>query len=515
MRSRGRELARLAELARMEACPDNLTDTLAELLLSLPFDEKFGPTALLRMIVSERPIPALAALSNEQLGALFKCSATIAQRVKSEALTPRSSPARIGRPTLLSQGDEEELAQWVRDRSSRRDWVSVREFKERVVHILEDQGATNYPSRSFYGDLMERLLGADYEKRSAETVDLARSQVTQQDVNQYFDVLRRESLVDVHPNLIINIDETGFGASSSGRLRATKVIVPRSVDGRLFVGKKSESHYISAIAGITAGGEMLPPALITKRKTMPIGIDNLPIGGETRLYSSEKAFITRKIFQSYLTDIVLPFVNKVREQIGNHDMKAVILMDGHSSHYDQLTGAFAAIHGICLIAIPPHSSHLLQPLDRQFFKKCKQLYAFYTLRKDLDKVLAVILRVMQSLMSSATKPVIVTSWAMAGITPIVVGKEVARVELHPENIVELPDARNIGLQGRTRTTQRMEQLGYGLLNEDEQLFLEANTCPFCMAPLSEDRTESESLGPTSQTPLQITELLMHERTLGQ
>ena len=190
-------------------------------------------------------------------------------------------------------------------------------------------------------------------------------------------------------------------------------------------------------------------------------------------------------------------------------------MDGHSSHYDQLTGAFAAIHGICLIAIPPHSSHLLQPLDRQFFKKCKQLYAFYTLRKDLDKVLAVILRVMQSLMSSATKSVIVTSWAMAGITPIVVGKEVARVELHPENIVELPDARNIGLQGRTRTTQRMEQLGYGLLNEDEQLFLEANTCPFCMAPLSEDRTESESLGPTSQTPLQITELLMHERTLGQ
>ena len=293
------------------------------------------------------------------------------------------------------------------------------------------------------------------------------------------------------------------------------MIVSRGVDGRLFVRKKGGSHYLSAITGITAGGEMLPPALITKRKTMPIGIDKLPIGPETRLYSSEKAFVTRKTFQSYLRDVVLPFVNKMREQIGNHDMKAVILIDGHSSHYDHLTAAFAAIHGICLIAIPPHSSHLLQPLDRQFFKKCKQLYAIYTLRTELEKVLAVVLRVRQSLMSSSTKPVIVTSWEMTGITPTVVGKEVARVELHPENIVELPDARNIAPKGRARATQRMRQQGYGLLNEDEQLFLEANTCPFCMAPLSEDRTESESVERTSETLLHITELLMHERALGQ
>ena len=94
MRSRGRDLARLAELARTDACPDNLRDAPAEWLLSLPFNEEFGPTALLRMIVSERPIPALASLSNEQPGGLSKCSASIAQRVKSEALAPRSSPAK-------------------------------------------------------------------------------------------------------------------------------------------------------------------------------------------------------------------------------------------------------------------------------------------------------------------------------------------------------------------------------------------------------------------------------------
>ena len=104
---------------------------------------------------------------------------------------------------------------------------------------------------------------------------------------------------------------------------------------------------------------------------------------------------------------------------------------------------------------------------------------------------------------------------MTGITPTVVGKEVARVELHPENIVELPDARIIAPIGRASATHLMRKQGYGLLNEDEQLFLEANTCPFCMAPLSEDRTESESVERTSETLLHITELLMHERTLGQ
>lgn len=122
--------------------------------------------------------------------------------------------------------------------------------------------------------------------------------------------------MDVQPDLVINVDETGFGASRSGRLKSTKVIVPCSVEGRIYVGKENEPHYISAICGITPSGRSMPPALVTKRKTIPLDVNNLPIGIETKIYHSEREFVTRRIFQAYLRDVVFQYIEHIRAMIG-------------------------------------------------------------------------------------------------------------------------------------------------------------------------------------------------------
>ena len=48
-----------------------------------------------------------------------------------------------------------------------------------------------------------------------------------------------------------------------------------------------------------------------------------------------------------------------------------LLLDGHSSHMDIEVSTFCVENGNCL---PPHSSHLLQPLDVGFFRSLKSAW---------------------------------------------------------------------------------------------------------------------------------------------
>ena len=405
------------------------------------------------------------------------------QKVRSECREQPETPRKGGRPSILGPEEETRLSEWVRSRSAAGRWVSMPEFKRCVAEILEEKNVHTFPSRHFYGDLVQRLFGDEFEKRAAETIELDRSEVTEEDLTQYFNTLREERLEEASPELLINIDETGFGGSRSGRLKPTKVIVPKSVSGRLFVGAEKVGHYISAICAVTAAGHLLPPALITKRKTLPEGISGLPIGDKTRIYSSEKAFVTRRIFLTYLRETAIPYINEVRERMQNKEMRAYIIWDGHSSHYDEITGSFAAVNGISVISIPFHSSHLTQPLDREFFLKVTKFYSFYTLRADLPKISATILRVIESLFSAGTLPIIVNSWVMTGVVPVVVDGSVSRVALQQRALVLPSNALPNEQENWRRDRRRNVATGSGLLNADQQMFLEANICPFCMAPL--------------------------------
>ena len=49
-------------------------------------------------------------------------------------------------------------------------------------------------------------------------------------------------------------------------------------------------------------------------------------------------------------------------------------MDGHSSYINLKFVQFCEDHKIILICLPPHSIHLLQPLDLIIFLQLKRLY---------------------------------------------------------------------------------------------------------------------------------------------
>jgi len=60
----------------------------------------------------------------------------------------------------------------------------------------------------------------------------------------------------------------------------------------------------------------------------------------------------------------------------------VLLMDWHSSHYCPETIRMAAKEKVVLCTLPPHTTHLIQPLDRGYFGPlkvswCRVCQAFY------------------------------------------------------------------------------------------------------------------------------------------
>ena len=54
--------------------------------------------------------------------------------------------------------------------------------------------------------------------------------------------------------------------------------------------------------------------------------------------------------------------------------KVLLLFDGHGSHIDFETSRIARENGVVLMSLPPHCTHILQPLDRTVFGPLKQAY---------------------------------------------------------------------------------------------------------------------------------------------
>ena len=72
-----------------------------------------------------------------------------------------------------------------------------------------------------------------------------------------------------------------------------------------------------------------------------------------------------------------------------------------------------------------------------------------------------------------------------GIRAIVENREVVRVVVDASKVVDdEPDVEEMPAHQGARTTRPTDACHFGVLNEDEQMFLEAGLCPFCQAPLA-------------------------------
>ncbi len=443
---------------------------------------------LIRRFLLDPPTESIKHLIPSSLAILLGVDRAAVSRQKSLIQTGGGSQTvrRAGKPSLLGQTREKDVSAWLTERVRKGDFPSLREVKERIWIELERSGITGIPSRNYFQAVINRIAGENFVVRTANPLESQRWDVKKEDVEAYYNSLRCANVEDITPSLIINIDEIGFGQSKSGRGKPMKVLCPRDHVGPVSYRAKDDRHYVTAIGAITASGKCLPPGVIIRRQTEHPDMFTMPFSATSRIYSSPKAFISRSIFEDYVINIVARYIDARRTELHDTTRPAMIIMDGHKSHLTDALNAVLASMSITLVALPPHTSHILQPLDQGFFRMVKRYYSQYGSIEGISQISSVLQRVSNAFQAATVDWTIIQSWRHTGLNPEIDGGVAARVVVQLERVLtsdELHTAPvNEHAQGKRIMTGR-----YGVLNEAEIDLRDSGLCPLCCSPLTEEK----------------------------
>lgn len=223
-------------------------------------------------------------------------------------------------------------------------------------------------------------------------------------ISAWFDLFR--NMVAKHGILesdIWNFDETGF---LMGQISSTLVVT--SSDGRAKAKKiqPGNREWVTVIQAVRSDGEIIPPYLVVAGKThLESWYCNSPFPPEWTIDLSETGWTNNRIG----LDWVKHFDRHSRPcTIG---AKRLLVLDGHESHHSAEFEEYCKENNIITLCMPPHSSHLLQPLDIGCFSVLKRSYG-----KEIEKL-------MRNHIHHITKPDFFLAFHAA-----------FRATFHPENV---------------------------------------------------------------------------------
>ena len=167
--------------------------------------------------------------------------------------------------------------------------------------------------------------------------------------------------LEQHPEKIWNIDESGILMEHSPpKVLCTKGATPQAVTS-------PRGKNVTLIGCANAAGTCIPPFFIFPGKRWSDDLlENTCPGAAGEM--SETGWSNSATFQNYLANHFLKHVNISEGQ--TH----LIIFDGHKSHVSLTLTNWGKEHGIVFYILPPHTSHVTQPLDVACFGPLKAMY---------------------------------------------------------------------------------------------------------------------------------------------
>lgn len=110
----------------------------------------------------------------------------------------------------------------------------------------------------------------------------------------------------------------------------------------------------------------MPPMAVFDRKILKaeLKMDEVP---ETIIYAlTDNGWSNSEVFDYGFTIIFLAYTPTARPLL--------LMMDGHSSHYNPSTIKIASAQQVILFCLPPHTTHMAQPLDVGCFGVLKKYW---------------------------------------------------------------------------------------------------------------------------------------------
>lgn len=189
-------------------------------------------------------------------------------------------------------------------------------------------------------------------------------------VQNWFDAFAASSRDHSYePRDVWNMDESGFAVGDS---QTTRVIVPCDVNqkNKVVAGKQ---EWVTDVECISAAGSALPPFIIFKGKNMNSGWLPAETPADWHFGVSDNGWTSNNLCLRWLVNVFEPLTR--REGVGH---RRLLIADGHGSHIRADFIAHCMENAIDLLIMPPHCSHILQPLDVGVFAAFKRAHAIET-----------------------------------------------------------------------------------------------------------------------------------------
>ena len=186
-------------------------------------------------------------------------------------------------------------------------------------------------------------------------------------MQQYFDDLKKVIVeYNILPENEYNMDESGYAI---GEIEATKCIINANIRQQ-FQSKPGRQEWVTSVECICADGTALLPLIIFKGEKVSARWVTENICDDWRFTCNSKGWTSNEHGIKWLRECFEPLTRE--KAAGKYRL---LICDGHDSH---ITGEFIGHcmdNDIILFILPPHSSHLTQPLDVGIFHPLKKYMA--------------------------------------------------------------------------------------------------------------------------------------------
>ena len=165
------------------------------------------------------------------------------------------------------------------------------------------------------------------------------------------------TMEEIPPELIINWDQTGMEIVPSSSWTMNQCGAKR-VD---MVGLDDKCQ-ITVVLCSTLTGELLPVQLIYAGTTSGCHPKfNFPPGWH--ITYSKKHWSNEETMIQYVENIILPYVKRVRQDLGNEETPAVVIMDNFKGQITEKITSLLQDNYIRTCLLPANTTDLLQPMD--------------------------------------------------------------------------------------------------------------------------------------------------------
>jgi hypothetical protein len=164
-----------------------------------------------------------------------------------------------------------------------------------------------------------------------------------------------------------NFDEAGF---MMGKITTQLVVTGSERRGRPKALQPGNREWATLIAAINAAGWAIPPFFIlTGQYHLSAWYEEAAIPRDWAIAVSDNGWTTNKLGVEWLKHFD---AHTKTRTVGAHRL---LVLDGHESHNSLEFQELCQQNNIYTLRMPPHSSHLLQPLDVGCFSPLKRAYS--------------------------------------------------------------------------------------------------------------------------------------------